>query len=247
MKNNLVGIIVGSTLVIGGITFTDAQINPYTDTGLKMEMVQVNDVSDAGESKIELVKSRPEMRMKKWNGEVDLGVSYAQVKGAGNRPFLSNKMEWKDAKEEVHAYPVDDGFEFEIVLNEKPATNVFCFVYTGVENLAFYKQLPLWQEQGLLAPILTCTDTDCDTDGDGEFDSHRPENIVNSFSVYYNKSNHKIGSLNYATGKAFHRFRIEATDANGNKIFGDSEYKDEEMCDTISADWLNNATYPVKF
>lgn len=224
----------------------------FTAKADRFETPLLSTLPESGESKAEVMKAEPKVVLKKWNGEVALGVKYngLNVSGAVNKD--TDVMEWKGAKQEMHAYPLDakegmedGGFEIEIVLNEKPATNVFCYSIESNQNLNWYKQLPLWKEWGLSAPTGTCNDTECDTDGDGEMDSFRPINVVNSFAVYYGKSNHKIGDLNYSTGKAFHRFRVQAVDINGDRIWGDSIYENGQVCDIISMDWLETAKYPV--
>ena len=255
MKKLLLSLLIGGTTLGAGV-IADSRIDPYTDKGASLEIAEISTLPDAGEVKTILSKDEPKVTLEKWNGEVALGVRYVGLpqNTSGSRALLTNRMEWKGAKEEMHAYPLekgegmeDGGFIYELVLIEKPDTNRFCFLYDGVENLEFFKQLPLWQEQGLEAPIATCTDTDCDSDGDGEFDIHRPENVVNSYAIYHStKANHRRGQTNYATGKFAHRYRPQATDANGIQTWGDTEYSNGEMCDIIPQDWLNNAAYPVK-
>ena len=224
----IIGLAVGGS-VVGGVTYTDNQINTYTDKIDRMELSLIQNIPESGESKIELLKARPEMRLKKWNGEVDLGVSYSKVKGQGNRPLLSNKMEWKNAKEEVHAYPIDnDNFEFEVVLKEKPDTNVFDFTIDGYENLDFFYQ-----------PALTQTEID-----EGAI---RPDNVIGSYAVYHKtKANHRVGSTNYETGKAFHIYRPQAIDANGVKTWAELDYINGILSVKVPQIFLDNAIYPVK-
>src|SRR3990167_4714171 len=137
------GIVVSATVLAlggGGTIIVDNEINPYTDKIDRVEMLTIADVPDAGEQKVELMKDKPEVRFKKWNGEVDLGLTYDAVKSTGNRPFLSDKMEYKDTKQEVFAYPLTDGFEIEVILKEKPKTNVVSFTLDNYENLDFWYQ-----------------------------------------------------------------------------------------------------------
>jgi len=248
MKKLLLSLLIGGTTLGAGV-IADSRIDPYTDKGASLEIAEISTLPDAGEVKTILAKNEPKVTLEKWNGEVALGVRYAGLpqNTNGARALLTNRVEWKGAKEEMHAYPLekgegmeDGGMIFEVVLLMKPDTNRFCYVLDGVDNLEFYKQLPLWQEEGLDAPTAECTDTDCNG-------THRDENVVNSYAVYHStKANHRIGDLNYATGKAFHRYRAQATDANGDQVWGDSEYLNGEMCDIIPQSWLDNANYPVK-
>lgn len=250
-------IIVGvlGVLFIGSMVSLNKKpsLGAFVESAATFKLSKQSSIESAGEVSTEFSKDEPKVTLKKWNGEIALNIKYKENGKLGKATKNQEKIEWKSAKQELHAYELpagvgmeDGGVEIEVVLNEKPTTNVFCYEITTNQNLNWYKQLPLWQEQGLLVPTATCTDTDCDTDGDGEFDSFRPLNVVNSFAVYYGKSNHKIGSLNYATGKAFHRYRIQATDADGNQVWGDTTYNSGELCDIISTDWLETAKYPVK-
>ncbi len=237
----IIGLAIGG-VAYGGATITDSQINPYTDKIDRMEMSLVQDIPESGESKIELLKDRPEMRLKKWNGEVDLGVSYSKVKGSGNRPLLSNKIEWKDAKEEVHAYPIDDdNFEFEIILKEKPNTNVFDFTIDGYENLVFFYQPEISDYQ---AQFLA------DKKGISLLEAKRkirPENVVGSYAVYHKeKKNHIKGQTNYATGKAFHIYRPKAIDANGVEQWAELSYEAGILRVIVPQSFLDNAIYPVR-
>jgi hypothetical protein len=216
------------TLGAGGTIAVDSQINPYTDMGDRQAMAIAQDLPEAGEAKVELIKERPEVRLKKWSGEVDLGVRYDGVKSAGSRALLTNRMEWKSQKEEVHAYPKDNGdFEIEVVLKEKPKTNKFDFQLDGYQDLDFFYQ-----------PALTPEEI--------EQGAERPENVVGSYAVYHkSKSNHVIGKTNYATGKAFHIYRPKAIDANGNEVWATLDYKNGVLSVTVPQEFLNTAVYPV--
>ena len=94
-------------------------------------------------TKFKSSKDEPKVVFSKWDGEVSLGVKYAKVKGAGEPN--GDKIEWKDEKEEVHAYPLpagegmeDGGFEIEVVLKEKPNTNKFDFEIVGTRCQPFF-------------------------------------------------------------------------------------------------------------
>src|SRR3990167_7306272 len=179
----------------GGVILVDDARNPYTDKGTVLEISKVSTIEAAGENKIEVMKDEPKVVFSKGGGEAALGVRYEGLPAdtTVSRAFLTDRMEWKGAKEEMHAYPLDasagvgedGGFEVEIVLKEKPATNVFDFAIDGAENLDFFFQPPLTQ---------------------AEIDegASRPENVVGSYAVYHKtKANHRIGSIYQFAGKAF--------------------------------------------
>ena len=225
----------------------DAAINLYVDKGDRLEKVMLQSLSQSGEAKIELLKSEPKAILSKWNGEVKMGMKYKGIQATGDREFLTNRMKWKDASEELYAYPIavdDDGLEIELVLKSKPTKNTFDFTIDGAEQLNFYYQTPLWQEAGLPAPTADCTDTDCTINGDID---QRPENVVGSYAVYHKtKANHVAGQTNYATGKVFHIYRPQIIDAVGTKIWGTLAYAPGVLTVKIPQNYLDTATYPVK-
>jgi hypothetical protein len=91
----------------------------------------------------------------------------------------------------------DGGFEIEIVLDEAPASNVFEFQIEGAEDLDFFYQPPLSDEEIAEGAV-------------------RPENVIGSYAVYHKaKANHRVGNTSYSTGRAFHIYRPKAIDANG--------------------------------
>lgn len=237
MTNKLLTAGIGLAIIAGGVGVTDAQINPYTDTGRDLVFEAESSIKDAGMVGVELVKSRPEVKLQKWNKEVELGIRYEGVQAEGSRALMTNRMEWKGIGEEVHAYPLesvegmeDGGFEIEVVLNEKPDTNIFEFKIDGAEDLDFFYQPELTQEE---------------IDGGAS----RPENVVGSYAVYHKeKRNHQIGDTNYATGKAFHIYRPKAIDADGNETWGELQMNTETGVLSVFVDekWLVSAEYPVR-
>src|SRR3990167_5477654 len=231
MPNTLATLGVIAVISTGSLFGADVQLNTLEDKGNHFERVLVNDVENAGVSKVEMMKDEPKVVLSKWNDEVRLGVSYNKVNGKGKRALLSSRTEWKDSKgkEELHAYPIDDStYEIEIVLNEKPLTNVFDFTIDGAENLDFSYQ-----------PALTQKEID-----EGAL---RPENVVGSYAVYHKtKANHRVGSTNYATGKAFHIYRPKAIDANGVEMWAELNYVGGLLTVTVPRKFLDEAAYPVR-
>lgn len=224
---------LSATLLLGGGVAIDERIDPYEDKGTKLEIVAESILENAGTNKVELEKARPAVTLSKWNDEAGMTVVYDKVKGQGSRQLFTDRMEWKDAKEEVHAYPLpagegmeDGGFEIEVVLNEKPDTNVFDFKIEGADELDFWYQ-----------SLESCT----------EENIFCPENVIGSYAVYHKtKANHIVGETNYATGKAFHIFRPKAIDANGVEQWAELSYFDGVLTVTVPQDWLEQATYPVR-
>src|SRR3990167_3405653 len=191
-------------LILGGVV----ELSPYIETAREFRNEKLSSILSAGLNRTIISKDKPEIRLEKWNGEIGLTIAYNDpeiINAKGNANLLNpSKVEWKGAKQELHAYPLpvgegmeDGGFEIEVVLKEKPATNKFDFQLSGYQDLDFFYQ-----------PALTQQEID-----EG---ASRPENVIGSYAVYHKtKANHQMGSINYATGKAFHIYRPKAIDANG--------------------------------
>ena len=228
------------------------QKGPYNEKADRYELVLEEQEPDGGKASVEVLKEGPGIRLKKWNGEVDLGVAYANVHAPASHATSTDQIEWKGDKEEVHAYPLkakkasgDGDFELEVYLKEKLATNVFEFAVTGAENLDFFYQPPL-NEETHGEEIASCTETQC-LDVGGNVVVSRPENIVGSYAVYHKtKKNHATGGINYATGKAFHIYRPKAIDANEKEVWGVLSYANGLLTVEIPQEFLDNAAYPVR-
>ena len=242
-----IAIVVVGVSVVGGVYIgqqtlgADVVVSKYEDRATEFVEEKVSTIEAAGEIAVEFKKDRPEVRLKKWNGEVNLGVRYDGV--VGTAEVVNDKVIYGKtkgllggvAKEEVHAYTLapkegmeDGGVEIEVVLNEKPTTNVFSFTIDGAENLDFFYQ-----------PALTQQEID-----DGSF---RPENVIGSYAVYHRiKANHILGDTNYATGKAYHIYRPKAIDANGVEAWGELSYDGGILSVIVPQKFLDDAVYPVK-
>src|SRR3990167_2244706 len=196
---------------LGATAPAQSKVPAFVEQLDRFEITKQSALEEGGENKIEVLKNEPKVILKKWNGEVALGVSYPKIQASASKKTLlggvsgnNETIEYKDAKEEFHAYPLepkegmeDGGFEIEVILKEKPDTNVFDFTIDGAENLDFFYQSALTQ---------------------AEIDegASRPENVVGSYAMYHKtKANHRVGSINYAVGKFAHIYRPKAIDANG--------------------------------
>lgn len=251
MKKLFAGIVGAGVLGTGGALATDNVINPYDTVGTTLQISQESTLPEGGETKIIADKNLPRVTLQKFNGEVSMGVRYQGLDVQGDRPFLSKNVEWSAPDQKMEAVPLqatttmeDGGMEINIILNSKPASNVFNFTMENADNLDFFYQAPLWQEAGLKAPTKDCTVTDCTT---AEGTSHRPDNVAGSYAVYYkDHANHLVGSTNYATGKAYHIFRPLVTDTKGNTTWADLSYTNGVLSVSVPQSFLDSAVYPVK-
>lgn len=241
----------------------DAQIDPYTTVANKLEVVTQGSLPEEGTVETDVMTDKPEIVLKKWNGEVALGITSLDVPAntTGSRPLLSKDIEWQPQAVpgvfggtndiSMEAVPLDatttmedGGEEININLASEPVSNVFTFQLSNYQNLDFFYQAPLWQEAGIKGPTKDCSETDCNlTDGQ----THRDDTVVGSYAVYYkDHANHLMGSTNYATGKAYHIFRPQVTDANGQTIWADLLYTNGVLTVTVPQSFLDSAVYPVK-
>ncbi|GAG19397.1 unnamed protein product, partial [marine sediment metagenome] len=122
-----------------------------------------------------------------------------------------------------------DGFEYEVVLKEKPTTNVISFPIES-ENLNFFYQPALDVEMN----NENCNATDCEG-------SHRPIDVVGSYAVYHSSKRDN----EYMTGKAFHIYRPKIIDNKNNFVWGELNIENDLMTITISQEFLDKAVYPV--
>lgn len=238
------GIVTAGVLAGGGSVALDTSINPYetvavVEDGKSVDTLQIaaeSTIEDAGEVKTIVNTDTPRIELQRWDGEVALGITSLDLPAdtTGARPFLSKNVEWQSPKATMEAVPLepakgheDGGMEININLPAKPASNVFTFQLDNWENLDFFYQAPLTQE---------------------EIDegASRPENVVGSYAVYYkNHANHIEGQTNYATGKAYHIYRPLVTDADGKTTWADLFIDGGVLTVTVPQSFLNSAAYPV--
>ena len=134
-----------------------------------------------------------------------------------NHPQTTSKIEQKK-------YAIENGYEWEIILKQKPPTNIFSYTIES-NDLDFWYQPKLTQKE---------------IDG-GAF---RPDNVVGSYAIY-----HKTKKNNeYKTGKFGHIYRPNVIDADGNEIWAEfnKDLNDTHILTiTIPQAFLDTAKYPV--
>jgi hypothetical protein len=175
----------------------------------------------------------PQFKTKHWDNECNFSLRLNDADHAGGTVRTNqNKVEWERAGRIARMYEVDGaedgGFEFEVELAEKPATNILEFTIQSKEFDFFYQ------------PELT----------QDEIDRHavRPENVVGSYAVYHkSKKGNYNGGKEYRAGKAFHIFRPHAIDANGVKEWCDLNIDESTalLKITIPQKFLDEAKYPI--
>lgn len=238
-KRLIAGFLTTSTLAVGGTVAVDAQINPYENKETHYELAIVSDIPQG--ERVEIAKDRAAMTLKGWNDEYAITIT-PQIPttsfGAIDKPFtvpadrklLSKKMEYRTGDVTAFIEPkegTENEFDIDFTLHSKPDTNVFEYKIEGAEEFDFFYQPELTPEE------IARGDT-------------RPQNVVGSYAVYHKtKANHRVGSTNYATGKAFHIYRPKAIDANGEERWAELAFADGVLTVTLDDQWLSDAVYPI--
>ena len=177
------------------------------------------------------VDFKPRVKIKKWDNEANFSVGVIDNGEIGTHSKKDNKIVWKQGKSEAHFYPVEDGFEFEVILSEKPTTNkVELSIQT--KGLKFLYQ-PILTEEQLLAKEI-----------------NRPENVEGSYAVYHKTKKDdysQVGGKNYKTGKAFHIYRPRIIDADGKWAWGELNIDEKKgiLTVTIPQSILDGGVYPL--
>lgn len=200
----------------------------------------------------------PNLEINKWDGETKfkLKPDVSQIPADQKKVTMDgDKINYETPKVTYQYYnkpdaSADGGYEFSEILKVKPDTNVFT-TPIETENLDFFYQPALNQEIKIgERGVATCTETQC-FDKDGKVVNSRPENVVGSYAVYYKDGKSgdysQMGGKNYMTGKAFHIYRPQVTDAEGNKVWGELNVDTDKgiLAVTVPQDFLDKATYPV--
>lgn len=235
IRKTLAGIATATALAGAGTVVADQNVNPYTDQGETFFIETQSSLDGAGAIEVDLAKAEPEITLSKWNGEASLTVVPEGEYGPGTRAFLTERMEWKNKNQEVHAYPLkakagmeDGGFEIEISLKGKPETNRFHFVVEGAEELDFFYQPALTPDELKQGAV-------------------RPENVIGSYAVYHKEKEGRLEEgTNYGTGKAFHIFRPKAIDARGRETWAELTYINGVLIVEVPQAFLDTSYYPVR-
>ncbi len=122
------------------------------------------------------------------------------------------------------------GIDQVITLLSKPTSNLIIFDYEATKLIP-YLQPPLTPEEVAEGCV-------------------RPDHVINSIAWYHNSKGGWVTPADVGkgitTGKAFHQYRMMATDALGNKVWTDWELINTSQFGLrIPTQFWNNAIYPV--
>ena len=208
---------------------------------------------------------KPLFWLKRWGDECHIKLSIGNA--VKNLKFNEEdcKVSWDSEIFTVSAYPKEretkisiiegkkfkydinelGGLEFEIILKDKPATNIFCFPFE-TKNLKFYYQPPL-TEEFKREECEVYTESYVKT-RNGE-ECFRPPEVVGSYAVYHvlcsSMHNSRENAEKYKCGKAFHIFRPKIIDAEGNEAWCSLNISNGLLKIEIPQDFLDKAVFPL--
>lgn len=202
------------------------KVEDYEFVSNTLKRVVKDDVKEKLELEIGDSKQKdfiPQAKIMKWDNEVNFSIR----RDNSSRAFkeVDGKFVCEGA-EDVVFYELEDGLEIEIILKEKPVSNVFEYTLRH-KGLDFFYQPELTQEEK----------------NNG---ASRPDNVIGSYAVYHKtKKNNNVKGKNYKTGKAFHIYRPKAIDANGIEVWCDLLIEKDVLSVTVPQSYLDKASYPV--
>jgi hypothetical protein len=223
--------------------------NKYSILNDSFVCVQKSDPKDRidveiGDTK-DLTKFQNQIKMMRWNNEVNASFRLINKEtGTEKIETRDNKIVWSKGNIETHYYDIAEGegsHEMEIIFKKKPKTNILEFSIE-TKGLEFFLQPELTDDEAQeLATRKGITLIEAKR-------SMRPENVIDSYAVYYKECpiNREGGKL-YRTGKAFHIYRIKATDANGVSVWGKQNIDVAKKLHTMTfpQEFLDTCTYPI--
>ncbi len=193
-----------------------------------------------------------QFKLMRWDNESNVSIRLVDDEIEDGKIIKEdNKIKLIKSKKECHFYEIEPceehpegGFEFEIVLKEKPITNKIEFTLE-TKGLDFFYQ-PALNKEKLPPDGVIATETEI-VDKNGRVICKRPENVVGSYAVYAseNKTNY-VGGKEYKSGKVGHIFRPKIIDAEGKEVWGELKIENGILSVTIPQEFLDKAVYPVR-
>lgn len=187
---------------------------------------------EIGDSK-QPTKFYPQVKIMRWGNEVNCSFRLLDDEPK-TLTTEGEKIKLIGAKKEVHLYDIapceehpEGGYEFEVILKEKPASNVLEFSLVD-KDVEYFYQPPLAQKEIDKGAV-------------------RPENVVGSYAVYAksNKVNY-VGGKEYKCGKVGHIYHPKIIDSAGKEVWGELHIENGILSVTIPQDFLDKAVYPVR-
>lgn len=184
----------------------------------------------------------PQIKIQRWDNEVNFSARLINEEAAPVVSTLSDKIVWDGQKVAANFYDLTEdegGYEFEVILKEKPKTNIVSFTIQ-TKGLDFFYQPEIEDSEVQSDVKLTPEELLA------KKREIRPENVVGSYAVYAseNKVNY-VGGKEYKCGKVGHIYRPKIVDSAGTEVWGDLHIENGILSVTIPQDFLDKAVYPV--
>jgi hypothetical protein len=189
---------------------------PDKDGEMRKEGVQFGQSRGEFPLTVGLGRDGPSWELRRW-GRDRLGFSPLEEEGFSTRGDRRRLV--YTGRRRSHQFTILDGqrFEYDIVLNKEPESNLICLTLEGWEGFDFFRQP----------------------------DELGPEILRGSYAVY--KKEGAINSPKYhvGTGKLCHIHRPKVIDARGRWAWGDIRIDRGLLTMAIPEGWLGEAKYPV--
>ena len=192
----------------------------------------------------------PQVKLMRWTNETNFSVRLKDTEyEKATITTDKDKIIWDKDNIETRFYELTEGeggYEFEVILKEKPVTNRLEFTIE-TKGLRFLKQHPLTEQSihDIREVIITPTDS---YDKDGNTIRHIDEKDIGSYAVYTleKKINWEDGKL-YRNGKVGQIPRPKITDSIGKWVWGERIIDIEKgiMEIIIPQNFLDTAVYPI--
>lgn len=167
----------------------------------------------------------PQLKSEHWGNEVNFSARLVDD-FTGTYSEKDGTVTYINGQKEVRFYEKHTGdeyggFEFDIIFNSKPVSNIVRFTLQHKGLDCFYQ------------PELT--------DKEKENGFKRPDNVIGSYAFYHSTQKHN----KYKTGKAFHIYRPWAIDSNNTQVWCDLNITGSDMTITVPQSFIDNAVYPI--
>jgi len=204
---------------IGSVSTLYDKSQIKTEYDLKGNVLEKN-----GDVKVEIKTYAPEVKLSRWD-EVSLTIK--PLSSNATISFEGDKIKFSETKKDYYFYEVENGFEYDLTLKEKPETNIIQLQIQS-EGLEFFYQPELTTEEVARGDI-------------------RPNNVVGSYAVYASEPKKNIvGGKLYRSGKVGHIYRPRIEDAVGNWVWGKLKIENGILSVEIQQEFLDKSVYPLK-
>src|SRR3990167_754751 len=176
---------------------------------------------------------KPQVKVMRWDNEINFSARLITIEQTPIISAEADKIIWSGDKTEARFYDLapnenlsEGGYEFEVILKEKPQTNKIEFTL-NIKGVDFFYQPEFTPEEIARG-------------------NNRPENVIGSYAVYASEQKANIvNGKEYKCGKVGHIYRPQITDSMGNKIWGILKIDNEILSIEIPQQFLDNAIYPI--